>query len=77
MLQRLVDCLYLLDGNLDSLSTLIINVGQIFYPILDIDSRKKFPKLKYFSLTAFSFTCYYDIAVVPLLCRIINLEELK
>ncbi|CAF3394126.1 unnamed protein product [Rotaria sp. Silwood2] len=44
MLQRLVDCLYLLDGNLDSLSTLIINVGQIFYPILDIDSRVSYIK---------------------------------
>jgi len=35
----LVDCLYLLDGRLDSLSTLIINVEQIFDPIVDIGSR--------------------------------------
>ena len=28
----LIDCLYLLDGPLICLSTLIINVGQIFYP---------------------------------------------
>ncbi len=34
-----IDCLYLLDGRLDSLSTLIINVGQIFDPILDIGSK--------------------------------------
>ncbi len=33
------DCLYLLDGRLDSLSTLIINVGHIFDPIKDIGSR--------------------------------------
>ncbi len=33
------DCLYLLDGRFDSLSTLIINVGHIFNPIKDIGSR--------------------------------------
>ena len=33
------DCLYLLDGRLDSLSTLIINVERIFNPIKDIGSR--------------------------------------
>ncbi|CAM2719069.1 unnamed protein product [Rotaria socialis] len=56
-------------------STLIklkINVA-----IIDVDSRKKLPKLKYFSFTASTFTCYYDILIVPLLCRMINLEELK
>ncbi|CAF3297351.1 unnamed protein product [Rotaria sp. Silwood2] len=72
-----VDCLYLLDGRLDSLTILIINVGQIFDPIIDIGSRKKIPKLKYLSFTASNFTCYYDILIVPLLCRMINLEELK
>ncbi|CAF3336829.1 unnamed protein product [Rotaria socialis] len=73
----LVDCLCLLDGRLEFLSTLIINIGQIFDPILDIGSRKKLPKLKYLSLTAPSFTCCYDTQIVPLLCRMINLEELK
>jgi hypothetical protein len=34
-----VDCLSLLDGRLDSLSTLIINVEHIFYPFKDIGSR--------------------------------------
>jgi hypothetical protein len=33
------DCLYLLDGRLDSLSTFIINVSDIFDPIKDIGSR--------------------------------------
>ena len=33
----LTDCLYLLDGRLDCLSTLIINVSHIFHPIEDID----------------------------------------
>ena len=31
------DCLYLLDGRFDCLSTLIINVLNIYYPISDID----------------------------------------
>jgi len=33
------DCLYLLDGRLDSLSTLIIYVGEIFDPRKDIGSK--------------------------------------
>ena len=33
------DCLYLLDGRLESLSVLIINVGQIFDPVLDIGHK--------------------------------------
>jgi hypothetical protein len=33
------DCLYLLDGRLDSLSTLIIYVGKIFDPRKDIGSK--------------------------------------
>lgn len=33
------DCLYLLDGRLESLSVLIINVGDIFDPVLDIGHK--------------------------------------
>jgi len=49
----LVDCLYLLDGPLVCLSTLIINVGQIFHPQRAIDPsvsifRRKL--ISYFSL---------------------------
>ncbi|CAF3388858.1 unnamed protein product [Rotaria sp. Silwood2] len=64
------DCLYLLDGRLDSLSTLIINVEHIFDP-------KKLPKLKYLSFTTSNDSWQYDNLIVPLLCRMINLEELK
>ncbi|CAF1087004.1 unnamed protein product [Rotaria sordida] len=60
---RFADCLYLLDGRLDSLSTLII--------------KKKLPKLKYLSFTTANDTWDYDNLIVPLLCRMINLEELK
>jgi hypothetical protein len=34
-----VDCLLLLDGRLDCLSTLIIKVSQIFEPAVDIGGR--------------------------------------
>ncbi|CAF3308971.1 unnamed protein product [Rotaria socialis] len=53
----LVDCLYLLDGRLDSLTILIINVRQIFDPVIDIGSRVKL-KL-YLSLQRFNST-YID-----------------
>ncbi|CAF1295842.1 unnamed protein product [Rotaria sordida] len=56
------DCLYLLDGNFDYLSKLIIN--------------KKLPKLKCFSLTSINYIHDYDEHIIPLLCRMINLEEL-
>ncbi|CAF3342186.1 unnamed protein product [Rotaria sp. Silwood1] len=71
------DCLYLLDGPLVCLSTLIINVSSIVYPIGKIDSTKKLLKLKCFSFTSCDHTFKYDTLIVPLLCRMINLEELR
>ncbi|CAF4956425.1 unnamed protein product [Rotaria sp. Silwood1] len=73
----LFDCLYLFDGRLDSLSTLIINVSYIFGPKIRKYSQKKLLKLKYFSLSSPKFTADYDNLIVPLLCQMINLEELK
>jgi hypothetical protein len=34
-----LDCLFLLDGRFESLSTLIINVADIFDPVIDIGGR--------------------------------------
>ncbi|CAF1182272.1 unnamed protein product [Rotaria sordida] len=75
----LTDCLYLLDGSLISLSTLIIDVTSIYHPDIlgPIDPTKKLPKLKCFSLTSLDYTFEYDTLIVPLLCRMINLEELQ
>ncbi|CAF3052962.1 unnamed protein product [Rotaria sp. Silwood2] len=73
----LTDCLYLLDGPLVCLSTLIINVRDTFHPFEEIDPTKKLPKLKCFSFTVLDITFDYDALIVPLLCRMINLEELK
>ncbi|CAF4710705.1 unnamed protein product [Rotaria sp. Silwood1] len=47
----LIDCLYILDGPFVCLSTLIINIGQIFHICLRIDPTKKLPQLKCLSFT--------------------------
>ncbi|CAF4702505.1 unnamed protein product, partial [Rotaria sp. Silwood2] len=74
----LLDYLYLFDGRLDSLSTLIINVSYIFGPKIPKDSQvKKLLKLKCFSLSSPKLTVDYDDLIVPLLCQMVNLEELK
>ncbi|CAF4383391.1 unnamed protein product [Rotaria sp. Silwood2] len=70
------DCLYLLDGRLHSLSTLIINILKISAPLSNIDNTKQLPKLKCFSLITYLRTYFYDSLVVPLLCRMPNIEEL-
>ncbi|UJR13276.1 hypothetical protein I4U23_000296 [Adineta vaga] len=75
--QILRACIYLLDGRFDSLSTLIIKVGDIFDPFIDTSVREKLPKLKYFSLITSCYTTAYDDLSVPLPCRMINLEVLK
>ncbi|CAF1262621.1 unnamed protein product, partial [Rotaria sordida] len=71
------DCLYLLDGRLNCLSTLIICVLKISSVISKIKNTKKLPKLKSFSLTSVYITTAYDNLIIPLLRRMINLEELK
>ncbi|CAF3609710.1 unnamed protein product [Rotaria socialis] len=70
------DCLYLLNGCLQSLSTLIIRISKIDRSSSMIDNTKKLVKLKCFSLITDWRTCYYDQPVVPLLRRMLNLEEL-
>ncbi|CAF3185659.1 unnamed protein product [Rotaria socialis] len=64
-------------GFRESQTNEIIFPGKQYLHIIELFKYKKLPKLKYFSLTVPSFTCYYDIQIVLLLCRMINLEELK
>ncbi|CAF3429032.1 unnamed protein product [Rotaria socialis] len=73
---RLDDCLYLLDGSLESLAALIIDIKIITYPSSNIDSTTKLLKLKQFPLTSHRLTSFYDNQVVPLLCRMVNIEDL-
>ncbi|CAF4176758.1 unnamed protein product [Rotaria sp. Silwood2] len=70
------DCLYLLDGRLECLSTLVIKIQRISRSVLNIDNTRKLLKFKYFSLTSVVHTIYYNEQIVPLLNRMINLEEL-
>ncbi|CAF2587448.1 unnamed protein product [Rotaria sp. Silwood2] len=71
------DCRCVVDGRFPCLSTLIINVDNVLDPMGDIGETKKLPKLKSFSFTSFFLTFNYDTLIVPLLCQMINLEELK
>ena len=48
--ESFVDCLYLLDGRLDCLSTLIIHVNEIFDPIADTDERVSRSSMIMFSI---------------------------
>ncbi|CAF3650892.1 unnamed protein product [Rotaria sp. Silwood1] len=71
------DCLYLLDERLNSLLTLFIYVVEISYIISNIQNTKQLPKLKSFSLASCRQTMTYNKLIIPLLHRMINLEELK
>ncbi|CAF1092869.1 unnamed protein product [Rotaria sp. Silwood1] len=70
------DCLYLLDSNLKYLSKLIINVEHIGPKENVTLVTKKLTKLKYFSLCSIYETFNYHERIIPLLHRMINLEEL-
>ncbi|CAF1033448.1 unnamed protein product [Adineta steineri] len=76
-LATFADCLFLLDANLECLTTLIVRVNSIYYPIRDIDNTKKLPKLKYLSLISPEYTDQHDTQIFPFIRRMINLEELK
>ncbi|CAF2131796.1 unnamed protein product [Rotaria magnacalcarata] len=70
------DCFYLLLGNLESLSTLIIEVKLILLSLARINNTNKLPELKCFSLASIQFTSHYENQIISLLRRMINLEEL-
>ncbi|CAF1020506.1 unnamed protein product [Rotaria sordida] len=70
------DCLYLLDGNLQSLTALIIDINKISDSLSILDNTRKLPQLKQFSLTSYHLTYVYDEKVILLLHRMINIEDL-
>ncbi|CAF1190786.1 unnamed protein product [Adineta steineri] len=70
------DCLFLLDGRFDSLSKLTINVKKIKCELKKKKNEIKLSKLKYFSLASINLTSDFDKYIIPLLHRMINLEEL-
>ncbi|CAF4969811.1 unnamed protein product, partial [Rotaria socialis] len=69
-------CLYLLDGRLQHLSILIIDIDEISDSSSNIDNTKNLPKLKCLTLTSQWYTYFYNDRIVPLLRRMLNLEEL-
>ncbi|CAF5081148.1 unnamed protein product [Rotaria magnacalcarata] len=70
------DCLYILHGYFECLSTFIIDIDRISGSSSNIDNTNKLPKLKCFSLISHFLTNAYDKRTVPLLRRMLNLEEL-
>ncbi|UJR27137.1 hypothetical protein I4U23_008436 [Adineta vaga] len=70
------DCLLLVNGCLECLSSLIIRIQEIKLSSSNIDNIEKLLKLKSFSLETRLYTNYYDLQIVPLLRRMLNLEEL-
>ncbi|UJR37153.1 hypothetical protein I4U23_029863 [Adineta vaga] len=76
-MSSLYDFLCLLDGRLMSLAILVIHVERIFKMPVDIDCVKQLSKLKCLSLKSVNYTDCYDGLIVPLLCPMTNLAELK
>ncbi|CAF5038663.1 unnamed protein product, partial [Rotaria sp. Silwood1] len=70
------DCLYLLDGRLKQLTTLIIQIGYIDNDSSIIHNTNDLPNLKCFSLTCYNQTDAYDTQLIPILRRMTYLEKL-
>ncbi|CAF4454471.1 unnamed protein product, partial [Rotaria socialis] len=66
------DCLYLLDGRLQHLSILIIDIDEISDSSSNIDNTKNLPKLKCLTLTSQWYTYFYNDLIFPLLLSIIR-----
>ncbi|CAF1403549.1 unnamed protein product [Adineta steineri] len=75
-LNDLTDCLYLLDGRFSQLHTLRVYTVRERSTQVIIDNKDKLPNLKHFSLVHRFYTDLYDNLIIPLLQRMINLEEL-
>ncbi|CAF1236044.1 unnamed protein product [Rotaria sp. Silwood1] len=69
------DCLYLLDGRFDQLHTFHVDLANTWCPD-EIKNQGDLPNLKCFSLSCKLATYDYNEAILPLLYRMSNLEEL-
>ncbi|CAF3544951.1 unnamed protein product [Rotaria sp. Silwood1] len=70
------DCLCLLDGRLDNLSSFTVNINFIKRSSIFADSQKVLSNLKEFSLTSVMHTNAYDCRILSLLRRMPNLNKL-
>ncbi|CAF4499814.1 unnamed protein product [Rotaria sp. Silwood2] len=71
-----VTCLCLLDGRFSQLHTLIVESANITASE-KIENQCEIPSLKYFSLSCYRATSYYDELILPSLYRMSNLETLN
>ncbi|CAF4615608.1 unnamed protein product, partial [Rotaria socialis] len=55
---------------------MIIDIDEISDSSSNIDNTKNLPKLKCLTLTSQWYTYFYNDRIVPLLRRMLNLEEL-
>ncbi|CAF4204874.1 unnamed protein product [Rotaria sordida] len=69
------DCLYLLDGRFDQLHTFHVDLANVLCSD-EIKNQGNLPNLKCFSLSCKRATYDYNEAILPLLHRMSNLEEL-
>ncbi|CAF3138493.1 unnamed protein product [Rotaria sp. Silwood2] len=70
------DCLYLLDGRLKQLTTLIVQISYIHKSSLIIHNMNNLPNLKCFSFKYYRPIDNYDQKILPLLHRMTYLEKL-
>ncbi|CAF1629902.1 unnamed protein product [Rotaria magnacalcarata] len=69
-------CLCILDGRFNQLHTLVIELANIFRPNKNIQNKVKIPNLKRFCLSCVLPTSHYNDLILPLICRMSNLEQL-
>ncbi|CAF3737551.1 unnamed protein product [Rotaria sordida] len=70
------DCLYLLDGRLKRLTTLIVRIRYIDDFLTIVDNMDNLPNLKCFSLKCYMKFKSYDNTILPLRRRMSCLEKL-
>ncbi|CAF0961026.1 unnamed protein product [Adineta steineri] len=89
-MQNIDDCIYLLDGRLSQLHTMIVNLDYIHNPVLIrlrpqkiirnslklMNNMTNLCRLKYFSIHAYHRTTEFDSIVIPLIRRMTHLEKL-
>ncbi|CAF1423124.1 unnamed protein product, partial [Rotaria sp. Silwood1] len=71
------DCLYLLDGRLKQLTTLIVQICKTSKSSSVIPITSNFPNLKCFSLTCYFLFDIYDEHILPLHHRFIDRSHLQ
>ncbi|CAF3764288.1 unnamed protein product [Rotaria sp. Silwood1] len=75
-LENFEDCLYLLNGHFNQLRIFYVTIRFIDRSFMVINNEEELPNLRCFSLTCDDSTYYYMDLIVPLLHRMLNLEEL-